>query len=79
MIFDDIMAEIERLTHELDERPIDWHELYLALRGKLSEVRAMGMALPNDLVRFERGRTRGGFGADRKRRSPAKRAAPQPR
>ncbi len=53
MAFDDLKAEIARLVGELEIRPKDWHELYLELRGKLSELRAMGMPVPDDLARFE--------------------------
>jgi hypothetical protein len=54
MAFDDLIAEIERLVSEMEIRPQDRHEIYLALHGKLNEIRAMGMPIPDDLVRFER-------------------------
>ncbi len=50
MVFDDLTPEIARLISEIENR----HELYLKLRGKLNEIRAMGMPVPDDLVRFER-------------------------
>ena len=54
MTADDLLSEIARLTSEIEARPENRHELYLALREKLNEIRAMGMPLPDDLVRFER-------------------------
>jgi hypothetical protein len=54
MAFDDLVAEIERLMSEMETRPQDRHEIYLALRGKLNEMRATGMPVPDDLARFER-------------------------
>lgn len=51
---DSIMAEIAGLMNEIETRPANRHELYLALRAKLNELRAMGMPVPDDLVRFER-------------------------
>lgn len=54
MAFEEITAEISRLLREMESRPGDRHELYLELRNKLNEIRAMEMPLPNDLVRLER-------------------------
>ena len=73
MAFDDIMAEIARLVREMEKQPEDKHELYLELRGKLSEIRAIGMPVPDDLVRFEK-ELEAEFAADRKGRS----APPRP-
>lgn len=72
MAFDEIIAEISRLIREMGSRPGDRHELYLELRGKLSEIRAMGMPIPDDLVRFE-SELEAEFTADR-----SKRPAPEP-
>jgi hypothetical protein len=69
MAFDEIRAEITRLLSEMEKRPADRHELYLALRGKLNEIRAMGMPLPDDLIRFE-DELEAEFAADRQGRSP---------
>ena len=54
MAFEDVMADTERLLGEIENRPEDKHELYLELAGKLNEIRAMGMPVPEDLVRLER-------------------------
>lgn len=54
MAFEDIRAQIEHLVRDIERRPEDRHELYLELRAKLSEIRATGMPVPADLVRFER-------------------------
>ena len=38
----------------MQNEPGDRHELYLVIRQKLNEMKAYGMPLPDDLVRFER-------------------------
>jgi hypothetical protein len=37
----------------MQSEPEDRHELYLVIRQKLNEMKAYGMPLPEDLVRFE--------------------------
>ncbi len=69
MAFDDLKAEIERLVHELEHRPEGWHELYLELHGKLNELRALGMPVPDDLARFEQ-ELEAQFTAERQGRPP---------
>ncbi len=54
MAFESILAEISLLIGDMQNKPEDKHELYLALRGKLSEMRAMGMSVPDDLIRLEK-------------------------
>lgn len=54
MAFDALKTEIARLVRDLESQPENRHELYLELRGKLNELRAMGMPLPDDLLRVER-------------------------
>jgi hypothetical protein len=53
MAFEKIKAELKHLVGEIEKRPQDKHELYLALREELSELRATGMPVPDDLVRLE--------------------------
>jgi hypothetical protein len=55
MAFEDKVAEIGLLVTAMNDAPQDRHELYLLLRHKLSELRAYGMPLPDDLVRLEKG------------------------
>lgn len=65
MAFEDIKAEIGRLILEMENRPKDRHELYLELRGKVNEIRAMGMPVPDDLIRLE-GKLEAEFTADQR-------------
>jgi hypothetical protein len=53
MAFDDLEAELALLINQMENQPKDRHELYLQIREKLNEMRAYGMPLPEDLVRFE--------------------------
>ena len=49
-----LKAEISLLVTQMENQPDDKHEVYLQLREKLSEMRATGMPLPEDLLRLER-------------------------
>ena len=53
MAFDDLKAELALLINQMENQPEDRHELYLQIREKLNEMRAYGMPLPEDLVKFE--------------------------
>ena len=53
MAFDAIKAEIGLLLTRMQNEPEDAHELYLQIKEKLSELKAFGMPLPEDLVRME--------------------------
>jgi hypothetical protein len=64
MDVDHIRSEIARLL-DMETPPEDQYELYLVLRNKLNELRAMRMPLPEDLIRFER-ELEARFAADRK-------------
>ena len=54
MEWDEVQAELGLLVTQMENQPEDRRELYLQLREKLNEIRAMGMPLPDDLVRLER-------------------------
>jgi hypothetical protein len=54
MAFEQIKAQIALLLQEMIEQPEDAHEVHEQLREKLSELRAMGMPLPDDLVELEK-------------------------
>ena len=54
MAFEQIKAQIALLLEEMIEQPEDAHEVHEQLREKLSELRAMGMPLPDDLVQLEK-------------------------
>ncbi|HBN32504.1 MAG: hypothetical protein QNL16_11325 [Rhodobacterales bacterium] len=53
MAFESMKAAIAMLLEQMANRPEDTHELQESLREKLSEMRAMGLPLPDDLVALE--------------------------
>ena len=53
MAFDDLKAELALLINQMENQPEDRHELYLQIREKLNEMRAFGMPVPEDLLKFE--------------------------
>jgi hypothetical protein len=53
MAFEALQSEIGLLMTRMQTEPADRHELYLVIRQKLNEMKAYGMPLPEDLVRFE--------------------------
>ena len=53
MAFEDLKAELALLINQMETKPEDRHELYLQIREKLNEMRAFGMPVPEDLVKFE--------------------------
>lgn len=50
----EIEAAVLELLDEMQVEPGDAHELYMKLRQTLDSMRAMGMPLPDDLVRMEK-------------------------
>jgi hypothetical protein len=73
MAFENIRAEIALLLAEVRDAPEDRHELYLRIMQKLSELRAYGMPLPDDLVELER-RLEREFAADQRAANSPRRA-----
>jgi hypothetical protein len=65
MAFETIKAEIALLLAQGQGAPPDEHEIYLQIRQKLSELRAYGMPLPDDLVELEQ-RLEREFAADQR-------------
>ena len=53
MAFDQLKMQISLLLSEMQNEPEDAHEIYLQLREKLNELKAVGMPLPDDLVKLE--------------------------
>ena len=53
MAFDDIEAELGLLLTRMLNEPQDRHELHFQIWQKLSEMKAYGAPLPEDLVQFE--------------------------
>lgn len=54
MAFETLLAEINLLLTEMETQPEDAHELQLTLHEKLSELRATGMPVPDDLAELEK-------------------------
>jgi hypothetical protein len=54
MAFDDLEAELALLINQMDTPPENPHELYLRIFEKLNEFKALGLPLPDDLVRVEK-------------------------
>jgi hypothetical protein len=50
----EIEAAVLELLDEMQVESGDAHELYMKLRQTLDSMRAMGMPLPDDLVRMEK-------------------------
>jgi hypothetical protein len=54
MAHENVKTELERLVQQIEEQPRERHELYLTLREKLNELRAIGLPVPDDLASLER-------------------------
>ena len=54
MAFEQLKMQISLLLTQMQNEPEDRHEIYLQLREKLNELKAVGMPLPDDLVNMER-------------------------
>ncbi len=53
MAFEALKAEIDLLLAQIQNAPADRHELHQQIVQKLTELKAFGMPLPDDLVRLE--------------------------
>lgn len=53
MAFEAVKAEIGLLLTRMQNEPEDRHELYLQLMEKLSELKAFGLPVPDDLAKLE--------------------------
>ncbi len=53
MALEEIKAQISLLLGQINNQPEDIHELSELLHQKLSELRAEGLPLPQDLVELE--------------------------
>ncbi len=63
MALEEIKARISLLLQEMVNQPEDEHEIQEQLREKFSELRALGLPLPADLVELEQ-RLEACFGAE---------------
>ena len=73
MAFDDLEAELALLLNHMNPPPEDPHELYLRIFEKLNEFKALGLPLPDDLVRAEKELERH-FESQRPHKGPAKKS-----
>jgi len=53
MSFESQRVAIHMLMEQIVEQPEDMHEIQESVREKLSELRALGLPLPDDLVALE--------------------------
>ncbi len=53
MAFEALKAQVYMILDEISARPADRHILQENLREKLAELSALGLPLPEDLVRLE--------------------------
>ena len=53
MAFEEFRLQLAMLMDEIARNPSDAHELQENLREKLTEMRALGLPLPEDLVGLE--------------------------
>ena len=54
MALEEIKAQIALLLEQMVNQPEDQHEVQESLREKLSELRALGLPVPDDLAELER-------------------------
>ncbi len=54
MSFEDLQAEISLLLTQMENQPEDPRELHELMREKISQMRAFGMPVPEDLLKFEK-------------------------
>jgi hypothetical protein len=52
-MFEDLKASITLIMQEIAARPEDRHILQEALREKISELRTMGLPVPQDILKLE--------------------------
>jgi len=53
MAFEQLKAGIALILEEIEKRPEDRHILQEELREKISELRALGLPVPEDILRLE--------------------------
>lgn len=50
----ELLAAINLLAQQLEHKPDNLHEVHFKVQEMISELKATGMPVPDDLVRFER-------------------------
>lgn len=53
MAFEQLKAGIALILEEIEKRPEDRHILQEELREKIAELRALGLPVPDDILRLE--------------------------
>jgi len=53
MAFEQLKAGIALILEEIEKRPEDRHVLQEELREKIAELRALGLPVPDDILRLE--------------------------
>ncbi|WP_414898266.1 hypothetical protein [Rhodovulum sp. YEN HP10] len=53
MAFEQLKAGIALILEEIEKRPEDRHVLQEELRGQIAELRALGLPVPEDILRLE--------------------------
>ncbi|SMX42985.1 hypothetical protein [Actibacterium lipolyticum] len=53
MAFEELKAGIALVLEEIEKRPEDRHVLQEELRAKISEMKALGLPVPEDIQRLE--------------------------
>lgn len=61
---DELLAALNLLAQQIDHQPDDLHEVHMKIREMISEIRATGMPVPEDILRFEQELTRRVEGVD---------------
>ena len=54
MAFEDLIARLNMMFIDMENQPEDTHELLLQIHMELSQLRATGQPLPQDLVELEK-------------------------
>jgi hypothetical protein len=49
----ELLATINLLAEQLDHKPDDLHEVHFKVQEIIRELKATGMSVPEDLIRFE--------------------------
>lgn len=53
MAFEQLKAGIALILEEIEKRPEDRHVLHEELRSKIAEMHALGLPVPDDILRLE--------------------------
>ncbi len=54
MAFEDLITRLNMMFVDMENQPEDTHELLLQIHMELSQLRATGQPLPQDLVELEK-------------------------